>query len=166
MDLAFCLIIFECLFDNSIKTHDEAPLLMHSKPNAPVPANNSRTREFSIVAPRLLNMANLTLSGVGRTPNPLGTFNVAPPEVPPMIRISIKENCYCLSGFLQHSIMFYGNNCYFCVCHAWSRGVACPSFFWDYDRFSKNQKQAEVVIWYNSHTCNYWFCYYVYPRCN
>ena len=107
MDLAFCFIMFACLFDNSTNTQEEAPLLMHSKPKAPVPANSSSTREFSIDAARLLNMANLTLSGVGRTPNPLGTFNVVPPEVPPMIRISSKQNCRCLFGFLQPSIQFY-----------------------------------------------------------
>jgi len=99
--------MFACLFDNSTNTQVEAPRLMHSKPKAPVPAKSSSTLEFSIDAPRLLNMASLTLSGVGRTPNPLGTFSVAPPEVPPMIRISIKENSYCLSDFLQPSILFY-----------------------------------------------------------
>src|SRR5439155_2051463 len=67
-----------------------APRLKHSRLNAPVPAKSSSTRAPTTRAPRLLNTACLTRSGVGRTPRPLGTFKIRPPAWPPEIRIFLK----------------------------------------------------------------------------
>ena len=43
-------------------------------------------------------MAKRTLSGVGRTPSPLGTLIIAPADVPPMIRIRAGSVAFGYAG--------------------------------------------------------------------
>src|SRR5688500_19039820 len=77
----------EVRLDFSTITAPTAPRLRDSRDNAPAPPNNSSTVAPSTLPPRLLKMACLTRSGVGRTSYPFGTLRIRPPDLPPMIRM-------------------------------------------------------------------------------
>ena len=126
--LALACIIRACLADNSTNVAEVAPRLRHSSPKAPVPANNSSTVAPSAKPAKLLKMASRTLSGVGRTPSPLGTLIVAPADVPPMIRISLKNFGPWLSS-LQPSGPNWHKIIFFAFDRSYLRGVASSSFF-------------------------------------
>jgi hypothetical protein len=66
---------------------EAAPRLKHSRLNAPLPANNSKTFAPPTRAPSELKIACLTKSGVGRTSSPLGTFKIRRAAFPPVIRM-------------------------------------------------------------------------------
>ena len=77
----------------SMNTTNWAPRLKASSPNAPVPANRSRTVACVTRLPRILNRASLALSEVGRMLFSCsgGLNNLRPFAMPPII---LKSNCY------------------------------------------------------------------------
>ena len=101
----FSRIMAACRVDFSTLMTLAAPRLRHSKPSAPEPANNSRIRAPATRSPRLLKTACLTKSGVGRTANPLGTFNCRRPKLPPVMRMAA-----CNAGLPQNESRFSLNS--------------------------------------------------------
>src|SRR5277367_3826819 len=76
-----------CRCDFSTHITAAAPRLKHSKLNAPLPANNSKTFAPTTRAPSELKTACLTKSGVGRTSSPFGTFKIRRAALPPVMRM-------------------------------------------------------------------------------
>src|SRR5580692_10140241 len=81
-----------CRCDFSTHITEAAPRLKHSKLNAPLPANNSKTFAPTTRVPSELKTACLTKSGVGRTFKPFGTLRTRRAALPPVMRIALLKN--------------------------------------------------------------------------
>jgi len=79
-----CFTMFRESREPSTNTTLRAPRLRASMPIPPAPAKRSRKTASTAFSPRMLNRACLTLSDVGLTRDPAGTFKRRPLPMPPV----------------------------------------------------------------------------------
>src|ERR1700722_7000834 len=109
-----------CRCDFSMHITEAAPRLKHSKLNAPLPANNSKTFAPTTRALSELKTACLTKSGVGRTSSPFGAFKIRRAALPPVMRMKIIQPQMDTDETQISEAKFY--LCFICV-HLWLEKV-------------------------------------------